>query len=742
MNFNFKKPILALLFVVSASFMAQEQTSNYDYREAFSPFFYKNNGTETRSASGQPGHNYWQNRADYKLTAKLDDVKNEIKGNATIKYTNNSYDDLDFLWLQLDQNLFKKDSRGNAIIPMSGSRNGAHGEEFDGGYKIISVEIISANGKSSKITPKYTISDTRMQIDLPSALKSKGGVVEFKIEYSFISPEYGSDRMGFLPTKNGKIYTIAQWFPRMCVYDDINGWNTLPYLGAGEFFLEYGDVEAEITVPANHYVVASGELLNEKEMYSKDQLSKWNEARNSDKTVFIRTEKEADAAQKSATSTKTWKFKMSETRDFAWASSPAFILDAARINLPSGKKSLAISAYPAESEGQNAWGRSTEYTKASVEHYSKQWYEYTYPAAVNVAGNEGGMEYPGIVFCHYQSTGASLWGVTDHEFGHNWFPMIVGSNERLFAWMDEGFNTFINDISSAAFNNGEYKPRAGNAQQMASFLMSDRQEPVNTPPDNMKEANLGNLAYYKPGEGMRILRDQILGSEKFDKAFKAYIQRWAFKHPQPEDFFRTVENVSGEELSWFWRGWFLNNWKSDIALTDVKYQNGDFKKGAIITLENLEKMPMPVKIKATYKDGKTENFQLPVEIWKRNTVWKYELPTNKELSSVEINPNGEFPDVNGKNNKWTSDKMAPVEKVDPKLYAGTFSSKAIPLKITMMEKDGVLMAQATNQEAFPLEYLGKNKFSFELAEIEIQFSADRKEFTLLQGGGSYTFSKE
>ena len=742
MNFKFKKPMLAMLFAVSAIFSAQEQTSKYDYREAFSPFFYKNNATETRSASGQPGHNYWQNKADYKLIAKLDEVKNEIKGTAQIKYTNNSFDDLDFLWLQLDQNLFKKDSRGNAIIPIAGSRNGAHGEEFDGGYKINSVEIISANGKSSKINPKYTISDTRMQIDLPAALKSKGGVIEFKIDYSFISPEYGSDRMGFLPTTNGKIFTVAQWFPRMCVYDDVMGWNTLPYLGAGEFFLEYGDIEAEITVPSNHYVVASGELLNEKEMYSKDQLTKWNEARNSDKTVFIRTMAEANAAPKSASGFKTWKFRINETRDFAWASSAAFILDAAKINLPSGKKSLAISAYPAESEGQNAWGRSTEYTKASIEHYSKQWYEYTYPTAVNVAGNEGGMEYPGIVFCHFQSKGESLWGVTDHEFGHNWFPMIVGSNERVFAWMDEGFNTFINDISTAAFNNGEYKARTQNAQQMAPYLMSDKQEEVMTPADNMKEANLGTLAYYKPGAGLTILRDQILGHEKFDKAFRVYIQRWAFKHPQPEDFFRTMENVTGEELTWFWKGWFVHNWKSDIALTDVKYKNGDSKNGAIITLENLEQMPMPVKIKATFKDGKAENYQLPVEIWKRNKTWKYELPTNKELASVEINPNGEFPDVNAKNNKWSSDKLVPVEKIDVKAYTGTFASKDIPIKITMTEKDGMLMAQASGQAAFPLEYLGKNKFGFEMAQIEIQYTADKKGFSLLQGGGSYTFTKE
>ena len=403
MNFKFLKPLLSFAVAISVQLSAQNDVPKYSYTEAFKPFFYQNNGTETRSASGKPGHQYWQNSADYVLDVTLNEATNEIFGSAEIVYTNNSFDDLEFLWLQLDQNLFKKDSRGNAIIPLAGSRNGAKGQAFDGGYTIKSVEILSANGKNSKVNPKYTISDTRMQIDLPQELKAKGGVIKFKINYSFISPNYGSDRMGVEATKNGKIFTIAQWFPRMCVYDDILGWNTLPYLGAGEFYLDYGNITANITVPANQYVVASGELLNPKEVYTSEQIKKWDAAKNSDKTVVIRSAAEVNSAPKNASGTKTWKFKIENTRDFAWASSSSFILDAARINLPSGKKSLAISAYPVESDGNEAWARSTEYTKSSIEHYSKKWYEYTYPAAVNVAGNEGGMEYPGIVFCHMDS---------------------------------------------------------------------------------------------------------------------------------------------------------------------------------------------------------------------------------------------------------------------------------------------------------------------------------------------------
>ncbi|PRB01081.1 peptidase M1 [Chryseobacterium sp. MYb7] len=640
---NFKLPTLVstvAVILLSGSVYAQE-TPKYDYVEAFKPFFYPQTGTATRSASGQPGHAYWQNSADYHLNVSLNEDKKEITGTAEITYTNNSPDKLGFLWLQLDQNLFAKDSRGNGVVPLSGSRNGAHGEEFNGGYKIKSVRL---DGKNEV---KYTITDTRMQIDLPKELKANGGVAKIEIEYSFVSPDYGSDRMGIQDTKNGKIFTMAQWYPRMCVYDDILGWNTLPYLGASEFYLEYGNITANITVPANQYVVASGELLNEKEVYSKEEINRWNQARNSDKTVMIRPESEI--GKNKASGTKTWKFKITQARDFAWASSAGFILDAAKINLPSGKKSLAISAYPAESSGEKAWGRSTEYTKAAIEHYSKKWYEYTYPAATNVAGNEGGMEYPGIVFCHMDSKGEDLWGVTDHEFGHNWFPMIVGSNERLFAWMDEGFNTFINGLSTEAFNKGEYY-RKPNLARSGTYLLTDSLEPVMVGPDNMKERSIGALAYYKPGTGLDVLRETILGPEKFDKAFRTYIDRWAFKHPTPWDFFHTMENVSGEELNWFWRGWFFNKWKIDQAVKNVQYVNGNFKNGVQITVENIGQLPMPTTIQLKFKDGTAQTVNIPVEVWKRNTEWTFKVDSNKEIDVVKLDPNSVVPDVNLENN--------------------------------------------------------------------------------------------
>ncbi|MBT2622116.1 MULTISPECIES: M1 family metallopeptidase [Chryseobacterium] len=731
---NCKLPTLVsaiAVFLFSGSAFAQE-TPKYDYVEAFKPFFYPQTGTETRSASGQPGHAYWQNSADYNLNVSLNDTKNEITGTAEIKYTNNSPDQLSFLWLQLDQNLFEKDSRGNGVVPMTGSRNGAHGEKLEGGYKIKSVKL---DGKDVK----YTITDTRMQIDLPKDLKSKGGVAKITIEYSFVSPEYGSDRMGVQETKNGKVFTMAQWYPRMCVYDDVLGWNTMPYLGASEFYLEYGNITANITVPANQYVVASGELLNYKEVYSKEENNRWEQARNSDKTIMIRPESEIGKNQSSGT--KTWKFKIDQARDFAWASSSAFVLDAAKINLPSGKKSLAISAYPAESGGEKAWGRSTEYTKAAIEHYSQKWYEYTYPAATNVAGNEGGMEYPGIVFCHMDSKGDDLWGVTDHEFGHNWFPMIVGSNERLFAWMDEGFNTFINELSTEAFNKGEYYKKQ-NIAQTGSFLMSDNFEPIMVGADNMKERNIGVLAYFKPGMGLGILRESVLGPEKFDKAFRTYIARWAFKHPTPWDFFHTMENVSGEELNWFWRGWFFNKWKIDQSVKNVKYINGDFKNGAQITVENLGQLPMPTTVQIKFKDGTTQIVKLPIELWKRNNEWTFKVDTAKEINEVKLDPNSQIPDINPKNNSWPTEEVKPAEKINLKEFTGIFGSKEVPIKITFTEKNGQLFGQGTGQPEFPLEYAGNSKFTFDQAGLAIIFSKDKKSITFTQGSKEFKFTRE
>jgi len=740
---------LAFLLLSTIVTSQNNNESIYNYNDAFGHGFYTKNGTETRSASGKPGHAYWQNSADYSIKVSLDDKNKGISGNETITYTNNSPDDLEFLWLQVDQNLFREDSRGNAIIPLNGSRNGAKGQNFDGGYYIGNVNIFYDEGKKSKnkkvrnkITVRYEIYDTRMKILLPKPLKSRGGKLLIDIDFSFTSPDYGSDRMGVLETENGRIFNLAQWYPRMCVYDDISGWNTLPYLGAGEFYLEYGTFNVDINVPNNHLVVCSGELLNPEEVYTKTQLERFEKAKLSDDTVIIRSEDEINnpSSRPQIDDRLTWKFKIENSRDVAWSSSKAFIMDAARINLPSGKNSMAISVYPKESNTLDSWARSTEYTKASIEHYSKKWLEYPYPAAINVAGNQGGMEYPGIVFCSWKSKNSSLWGVTDHEFGHIWFPMIVGSNERLHAWMDEGFNTFINSLSTEEFNNGEYSEAKPNMHRYSNYLVNDKMEPVSTPPDNLKERNLGLLAYYKPSAGLIMLRENVLGEKRFDEAFKEYIKRWAYKHPSPDDFYRTIENVSGEELNWFWRGWFKYNWKLDQAINKVKYVNNNPSMGSIITIENLQQMPMPVTMEITNISGEKTIHKLPVEIWKRNSKWTFKYNSNEPLKKIVVDPNFVLPDINSANNIWTPE-IASENAENLEGYVGEYKSSSFPMSVSITEENGDLVAIAEGQPKLNLSNEGNGKFTFDEAGLEIQFDSEKNGFEMNISGQIFEFEK-
>ena len=641
-----------VLIITATSGFAQDEISvqsKYNPYALFAPNFYPSGGTISRAATGEPNVGYWQNKADYQLNVSLNDVSNEIKGSVIITYKNNSPHTLPFLWLMLDQNLFNKNSRGQARMPLNGrSRYGDSKSNFNGGFNISSVKLVNENADAN-----YIITDTRMQIRLPKAMKPGGDVIKIKMDFSFELPEYGADRCGILKTKNGNIFAVAQWYPRMCVFDDVEGWNTLPYLGPSEFYLEYGDFDVNITAPANHIVVCSGELQNETEVLTATQISRMAAAKKSDKTVMIRTEAEVtDPNSRPKAASLSWHYKINNARDVAWASSKSFIWDAAKINLPSGNSSLAMSVYPAESSGQKGWGRATEYTKASIENYSKRWFEYPYPCATNVASNIGGMEYPGIVFCGYKATNEDLFGVTDHEFGHTWFPMIVGSNERKYGWMDEGFNTFINTLADDDFNKGEYKNKETSMEIIAQYMFGDKTEPILTTPDAMKEANIGNSLYSKPGYGLELLRNEILGADRFDYAFKEYIKRWAYKHPTPWDFFRSMDNAAGESLSWFWKGWFVENYKLDQAILSVKYEKDDAANGAVVTIANVDQMAMPVNISYETKSGVKGSLKLPVEVWNNTNTWKVKLPTTEELKKVEIDAEKAFPDIDFSNNVW------------------------------------------------------------------------------------------
>ncbi|MDT0293618.1 M1 family metallopeptidase [Mesonia ostreae] len=639
---NFKSFFFILTMLCSFVTWAQVPEAKENNQHNFKDIMYRQ-GSAYRTASGKPGSEYWQNSANYTIEVSLDDKTHMITGNIEIEYTNNSPESLDFIWLYLEQNRFTEDSRGILTTPMQGNR---YNGDLEGGYTVSNFSA-KANGTTSN---KYLINDTRMQVFLDKPVKANGGKATVKMDFSYKIPVEGMDRMGRLDVEQGTIYALAQWFPKVAVFDDVVGWNTDPYLGAGEFYVDYGNYDYKITAPYNHTVVGSGVLQNPKEVLTKKQLKRWEKAQKSDETVYII---EPDEVGKKSSFVKnngslTWHFKMDNTRDVAFASSPAFIWDAARMNLSKDKTGLAQSVYPKESDGQEAWSRSTEYTKASVEFYSKNYFEYPYVNAINVAAEVGGMEYPGVSFCSWKSKGSSLWGVTDHEFGHNWFPMIVGSNERRYAWMDEGFNTFINHYSTLAFNDGEYPSRVGSVRILKSYLTNEKREGIDNYPDVTNLRNLGYTAYYKPAAGLIMLREYILGEERFDYAFKSYIKTWAYKHPQPSDFFNHMENATGEDLAWFWKGWFYGTDNIDIAVKDVEKK----ENGYLIKVEKVAEIPMPVKLLVKMKDGSSKLIDLPVEIWQRGDTWEHFMATNGEIKSVEFDPQKKVSDVDGSNDRW------------------------------------------------------------------------------------------
>lgn len=623
--------------------------SKFNPAETFAPGFYKNNGNTIRSASGAPGPAYWQNRADYNLQATIDTAKQQLNGYAIIKYANNSPDTLRSLWLLLEQNIYKKGARSNFLFDQQP-------QEFTPGFEIDEVKISQG---AATMPAKYIVTDTRMQIRLERALPAKKGVVGIHIKYHYTIPGAFGGRTDHVGTKNGTIYEIAQWYPRMCVYDDLQGWNTHPFLGSGEFYCEYGNFDYSVTVPWNMIVAGAGELQNPNEVLTQLQIQRLNAARASDKTVMIRSAAEV-TDPKSRPVRKgmlTWRFKMNNTRDVAFGASAAFMWDAARVNLPKGKKCLAMSVYPVESDGNDGWSRSTEYLKASIEHFSQKWFVYPYPVAINEAGIAAGMEYPGILFDGMNDKNKELYWVTAHEIGHNWFPMIVGSNERRSAWMDEGFNTFIGIYASDAFNKGEYAPKrdseyapgGGNpADEILPWLSDPKAPSMMMAADAIAETYRHPISYFKPAFGLYLLREYVLGQDRFDYAFKRYIRQWAYKHPSPEDFFRTMDNESGEDLSWFWRGWFQHNWLLDQAVQQVTVADNK----ANITIANLDKMVMPVVVQLTFNNGDTQQIQLPVETWFQHTSYTFSVPVTAAVTTVTIDPDQVLPDANRQNNVW------------------------------------------------------------------------------------------
>lgn len=644
---------LAALLAAAPTVAADAPTSRFDPLQTFAPFAYPQPANAFRTASGKPGPLFWQNRADYQIKATLDPATRLLSGSETIAYTNHSPDALDVLWLQLDQNRYRTDARGAFTSKFP--------TEFTDGYKIASVEVEDASGHRQPV--KWLVSDTRMQVQLPEALKGNGGSLRLHVSWSFTVPgEYGG-RMDVNPSKNGEIFEMGQWYPRMAVYDDLRGWDTAPYLNS-EFYLEYGDFDYAVTVPWDMIVAGSGELVNPQDVLTKAQQQRLEQARHSDATVMIRTPEEVTqpSSRPKQSGTLTWHFRMQNSRDVAFGASKAFVWDAARMNLPEGKTALAMSVYPVESAGNDAWGRATEFLKASTEYFSRQWYPYPWPVAINEAGTAGGMEYPGITFDHKRAKGANLHMVVAHEIGHSWFPMIVGSNERRDAWMDEGFNTFIDVYEADAFNHGEYAPKRdgeyapgkGNPADEIARVLADPDAPaLLNGADMTPEKYRHPVSYFKGAFGLVLLREQILGPERFDDAFRKYTATWAYKHPSPSDFFRFMESEAGEDLGWFWRGWYENNWQLDLAVQKVAPIDGDWSHGAEVTVANLDRLVLPATLQVVYADGSKQDIRVPVETWQQHRSYVVRVAGTRKVASATVDPAHALPDAHRDNNTFT-----------------------------------------------------------------------------------------
>lgn len=683
-----------------------------------------------RTGSGAPGINYWQQRADYEIDVEVNDETQVLTGFEKITYYNNAPEALSFLWLQLDQNLFADKSitalsttgsvRDSIPAKYFAQNVGIHSNDYKGGYTISSVKDVSGNDL------RYIINYTMMRIDLPAPLKT-GEKFTFTVVWSFREKDRSEidDRGGyeFFPEDGNYVYTFAQWFPRMCVFDDYEGWQNKQFLGRGEFALAFGNYRVRITVPSDHIVGATGWIQNPKDVLSREQLERFEQARKTfDKPVLIVTEKEAREKEKRRSTRKsTWEFYAENVRDFAFASSRKFIWDAMAVKI-GDKTPLAQSLYP--KEGNPLWGKeSTLAVKNALEVYSERTFQYPYPTAYSVHAANQGMEYPMICFnygrpnkngTYSQATLLGMLQVVIHEVGHNFFPMIVNSDERQWSWMDEGLNTFL-EKETVRIRYPSLANNHGTPKGIVPFMKGDKAQmrPVMTMSDNIRQSEFGPNAYTKPSAALTVLRETVMGPELFDHAFREYAQRWAFKHPKPADFFRSMEDASGVDLDWFWRGWFFTNDHVDVELNNVKWfrlknskqeperknirvksgdlvegENGatDFSNGPTeftvsdtpeqlygefrsrvddnairqklegkniyeLTFKNQGGLITPLVIEWTYKDGSREIERIPAEIWRINeNEVKKVFVKEKEVTNIVIDPNFELADVETSNN--------------------------------------------------------------------------------------------
>ena len=726
-----KKHVLASMTLFFAFFVsAQDSTAvqghknNNNFKQLYEEFATPN---RYRTAAGAPGVDYYQQQVDYKMDIRLDDANTKLYGSETITYTNNSPDALPYLWIQLDQNIRNENDMEGAKEPSSAPKyRGVNSfieefttEKFVGGFNIEHVK--DASGRPLR----HTINQTMMRVDLPTALQS-GEQYTFSIKWWYKINNHVTDRARsgyeYFEEDDNRAYVIAQFFPRLAVYNDVEGWQNYQFWGNGEFALNFGNYEVNITVPEDHIMEATGSLQNPKEVLTKTEYQRYKKALNTfDNPVIIVSQDEVVEKEKvKATKTKTWRFVAENVRDFGFATSRRFIWDMMAVKV-GGKNIIASSLYP--KEGNPLWEEySTRVVAHTLEVYSKYTFDYPYPKAVSVHAKNQGMEYPMICWnygrpnpdgTYSDRTKYGMISVIIHEVGHNYFPMIVNSDERQWGWMDEGLDTFMQYLTEQEFQ-ADYPSRRGEPSKIVRYMSGDQDfiSPIMSNPENVFQ--LGPNAYGKPATALNILRETIMGPELFDFAFKTYSQRWMFKHPSPEDFFRTMEDASAVDLDWFWRGWFYSTDVVDIGVKEVKRyyvsptpskevnnllarygmtaddlnpsvfmvaENSeefdaslaegkptDHSEVLASTLEEGQELPayfyeiefekpggivMPIIVEYSYADGTTERITYPVQVWRKNDASVKKLITSdKELIGVTVDPDAETADIDLTNNAW------------------------------------------------------------------------------------------
>lgn len=589
-----------------------------------------------RTGSGRPGPDYWQQQVDYRIDATLDPAKNEVRGRADVTYHNRSPDALPYLWLHLEQNMCAQGSLSTLLdqppLVFLGSTFDFSCKGFPGGLTLDSVLV-------GGVPATPVVYGTTMRLDLRAPLAA-GGVLVLRLVWHFNVPPFGGGRMGH----DGTLYELGQWYPRLAVYDDLRGWNHDPYIGAGEFYLEYGDFDVSVTVPVGYVVAATGTLRNPEQVLSAPQRARLARAATSATPVAVITKEEAThppRVEPSRANTLTWRFTADNVRDFAFAASPDFQWDASAWE--------GVMIHTLYRPTATLWAEANTITREALAYYSRQWLRYPWPQFTSIEGPIEGMEYPMITFDPAGPTREDVQWVLAHELGHQWVPMVVGSNERLYPWMDEGFNTFI-DLANAAqyFKGTAY---GDSIEVHPLHLYADHAVPGEQPLmlRPVEVTDLFWAGYQKPALLMQLLRYEVLGVDRFDAAFRQYLAAWAFRHPSPADFFRIMRDASGMDLDWYWREWVLTTTRLDQAVDSIVAAPGGVSE---VRLASLGTMIMPAEVKLTFSDGSTEVVQLPVEMWNLGPRFTFRVRGKPAVRSAELDPRHALPDVNRANNRY------------------------------------------------------------------------------------------